>query len=273
MLKKIIVSITFLLLTVFGYAQKSINDYKYVIVPNKYDFSKSEDQYQLNSLTKFLFNKYGYEAYSMDEIPEELKNDRCLGLMVDVSKEKSSMFKTKLEIQLKDCYDAVVMTSKVGESRLKVYNKAYTEALRDAFETYKKFKYQYSGENKVEESITLKNTEESVNEEDKVIVKKTVKPQLEATVKPIPEKVSKKEEIVDISTTLKRELFYAQEIENGFQLVNSEPKVVMILLKTAAIDVYLVKGKSAIVFKEDGFWYYSENNGTLGKKETLNIKF
>ncbi|MUU79544.1 hypothetical protein [Winogradskyella endarachnes] len=273
MLKKNIISITCLLLTVFSYAQKSINNYKYIIIPKEFSFSKSEDQYQLNSLTKFLFNKHGYEAYFIDELPENVKADRCNALNVNVSKEKSNMFKTKIEITLKDCYDAVVMTSKVGESRLKVYNKAYTEALRDAFETYKNFNYKYSGENKIEEFATVKNTAEPVKEEDKVIVEKTVKPQLEATVKPIPEKVSKKEEIDKAPTTVKRELFYAQEIENGYQLVNSEPKVVMILLNTAAIDVYLVKGKSAIVFKEDGFWYYSENNGTLREKETLNIKF
>ena len=47
----------------------------------------------------------------------------------------------------------------------------------------------------------------------------------------------------------------------------------MILLNTAAENVFIVKGKSAIVFKEDGFWYYSENDGKLGEKTTMDIKF
>ncbi len=68
-------------------------------------------------------------------------------------------------------------------------------------------------------------------------------------------------------------IYYAQAIENGFQLVNSEPKIVMVLLNTAAENVFIVKDKSAIVFKEDGFWYYSENNGKLVEKKSLNIKF
>ena len=78
---------------------------------------------------------------------------------------------------------------------------------------------------------------------------------------------------VETSNKVKRELYYAQEIANGFQLVNSEPRVVMILLNTAAENVFIVKGKSAIVFKEDGFWYYSENDGELGEKTTMDIKF
>ena len=68
-------------------------------------------------------------------------------------------------------------------------------------------------------------------------------------------------------------MHYAQEIKNGFQLVNSEPRIVMILLSTAAENVFIVKGKNAIVFKEDGFWYYSENNGELKERKTMNIKF
>lgn len=69
------------------------------------------------------------------------------------------------------------------------------------------------------------------------------------------------------------EIYYAQATENGFQLVNSEPKIVMVLWPTAAENVFLAKGKSAIVFKENGFWYYSENDGTLGEKQQLTIKF
>ena len=46
---------------VFGtsllFGQQSINAYKYIIVPKNYDFLRLEDQYQLNSLTKFLFTK------------------------------------------------------------------------------------------------------------------------------------------------------------------------------------------------------------------------
>ena len=71
----------------------------------------------------------------------------------------------------------------------------------------------------------------------------------------------------------KEELYYAQPIKNGFQLVNAEPKIVMILLETSAEQVFIVKGKSAIVYEKDGFWYYSENSDVLKKKQLINIKF
>ncbi|WP_299102677.1 hypothetical protein [uncultured Winogradskyella sp.] len=272
MFKKLIFTLSFILISVYGIAQKDINNYKYIIVPKKYEFSKSDDQYQLNSLTKFLFNKHGYQVYFTDEIPENLKSELCNGLKVELSNTKSGMFKTKLEMTLKDCYDAVVMTSKVGESRLKTYDKAYVEALRNAFETFQNIEYKYSGDEKDKEA-------EVVMTETKVVVAKTKdlelekkEPTLEGTFKP-ENKKEEKAVVSNISTTFKNEKYYAQEISNGFQLVNSEPRVVMILFNTAAENVYLVKGKSAIVFKQDGFWYYSENNGELKEQESINIKF
>ena len=269
MFKKIIFTVSFILISLYGIAQKSINDYKYIIVPKEYGFSKSEDQYQLNSLTKFLFNKYGYEAYFVDELPEDLKVNRCLALMVEVTNDKGNMFKTKLEIKLKDCYDAVVMTSKIGESRLKVFEKAYNQALRDAFETFQNLDYKYKATDSVEKAIVVKEQPKpeivEVNNNEQTEVKEA----LAGTIK--AEKAT--EIAVETSNKVKRELYYAQEIANGFQLVNSEPRVVMILLNTAAENVFIVKGKSAIVFKEDGFWYYSENDGELGEKTTMDIKF
>ena len=84
----------------FSNAQSSLNDYKYVIVPKKYDFLKLYDQYQLNSLTKFLFNKNGFTSLIENEnYPEDLVNNRCLSLKVDVEK-LNSLLKTKLVILL-----------------------------------------------------------------------------------------------------------------------------------------------------------------------------
>ena len=74
MLKKIVFTVSFILISFYGIAQKNINNYKYIILPTSFEFSKSEDQYQLNSLLKFLFNKYGYEAYfGNDDLPQMLK--------------------------------------------------------------------------------------------------------------------------------------------------------------------------------------------------------
>ena len=50
-MKKII--LLFILITNYAFSQ-SVNDYQSVIVPIKFDFLKSDDQYKLNTLTKLL---------------------------------------------------------------------------------------------------------------------------------------------------------------------------------------------------------------------------
>ncbi|WP_282032159.1 hypothetical protein [Winogradskyella eximia] len=262
MLKKIVFTVSFILISFYGIAQKNINNYKYIILPTSFEFSKSEDQYQLNSLLKFLFNKYGYEAYfGNDDLPQDLIGNRCLALNAEALKGKGGIFKTKLEIELKDCFGNIVMTSQEGQSREKEYKKAYTEALREAFETFQNFDYKY-----VSDKETLVETSKP-----KV---KNVKQQMIEVDTPkevITAKETKVEEVLTADNL--SDLHYAQEIDNGYQLVNSEPRIVMILLSTAAENVFMVKGKNAIVFKEDGFWYYSENNGKLEERKSMNIKF
>jgi len=39
---------------------KKMSDFKYIIVPNKFDFLKKSNQYQTSSLTKFLLQKKGH---------------------------------------------------------------------------------------------------------------------------------------------------------------------------------------------------------------------
>ena len=47
---KIYIFLLVLSVNMNAWAQMSLNDYKYVSVPEKFDFLKSNDQYQLNSL-------------------------------------------------------------------------------------------------------------------------------------------------------------------------------------------------------------------------------
>ena len=261
MFKKILFTISFVLISIYGNAQKNINDYKYIIIPKAFEFSKSDDQYQLNSLTKFLFNKYGYKAYAIDELSEDLKKDRCLALTADVSNDEGGMFKTKLEIILKDCYNEEVMRSKIGESRIKEFKKAYHEALRDAFKTFQDLDYKYEGK---AVANNMPKSEPQIDEKPMQIAKKVSQttPKKDTTTKP-----------VEAPSDSNTEIYYAQSILNGYQLVNSEPRIVMVLLNSSAKEVYIVKDKNAIVFKKDGQWIYSENDGKTTSKKVLKIKF
>lgn len=263
-------------------AQKSLNDYKYVIVPYKYDFVNEKDKYQLNSLSQFLFNKYGFEAIMEDgEFPEDLIKNRCLGLRSDVIKEKG-MFATKLKVQLKNCDGDVIYTTKIGSTREKQFKTAYTLALRGAFEDFENVNYKYKPNENIVARATVKDSQDSDEEIQKLKEEITALKEKQQEVnkvekkeaveeKPIEKKPEVKETVVNKAPSAN--VLYAQKIDSGYQLVDKIPKVVMILLETSKANVFLVKDTNALVYKEDGFWYLSKNDGKKPTLETLNIKF
>jgi hypothetical protein len=152
-------------------AQKSVNEYKYVIVPESYDFLKKKDTYRLNSLTKFLFNKYGFKAFVMGEnFPEDLKTNGCKALRADL-KRRSGVFLTRLTLELTDCNGSIVFTSVEGKSRKKEFKAAHHEALRNTFTSVAALNYKYSGDK--EEKI--------VKKEEPTIPTKEVKETVEVT--------------------------------------------------------------------------------------------
>lgn len=276
-------------ITASVFAQSNINNYKYIIVSNKYDFLKEKDQYQLNSLTKFLFNKYGFEAVMEgSQYPQDLISNRCLALDSDVTKDPG-MFKSKLKVELKDCNDKVVFTSKIGESREKDYKTAYNLALRDAFKSIQALNYKY----KPNENLT------SINRTSQTQVKREAVEEIQQLKKEIQNLKKKKTEVTSVEKpkvgtpkvvgnpkpkvvvqkpVLETKLdtinvLYAQAIDSGFRLVDNAPKVVYRIKNTNLKDVYLVEGKSAIIYKSGDLWfleYYNENTKFI---EKLNIKF
>lgn len=146
MKKILLITILALATSLSGFSQ-DVNKYKYVIVPTQFEFLKGEDQYQLNSLTKFLFEKHGFEVLSEgDKLPSELANNRCKALTAFV-KENSGLLSTKLIVGLKDCYNAEVFLSEEGMSRTKQYKQAYHEALREAFKSIEALNYHYDDSN------------------------------------------------------------------------------------------------------------------------------
>ena len=51
------------LITVTACSQNTINNYKYVLVPDRFDFFKTDNQYGLNNLTKMLLEDKGFTAF------------------------------------------------------------------------------------------------------------------------------------------------------------------------------------------------------------------
>lgn len=180
-MKHTLIFITTLFIGTSLYAQ-SVNDYKYVVVSEKFDFTQSNDQYQVNSLTKFLFNKYGFEAYMKGELmPFSINEQGCEALYADVLSD-SGFISTKLQVVLKDCNDKVVFKTSFASSKDKDYKRAYHEALRGAFFDIEALEYRFSGkpvsnDDPVNKMVSLEKGDLTVVK-NPISIKKNVNPKL-----------------------------------------------------------------------------------------------
>jgi hypothetical protein len=210
-----------LLVSIVTFSQ-SVNEYKYVIVPTKFSSLKEKDMYRLNTATKFFLIKYGFTAYlSNDSIPTEIVNNNCIKLYADLEENKS-LFATKVKVVLKDCKEKVIYETDFGTSREKNYATAYNEALRSAFKSFDQLNYKYTPKS----SLT---TETNIN--TKV-----------ANLNPVLVEASavETEKISTTNLTENTEIFYfAQPTTTGFQVVDSEPKIIMKLYKTSQKNLFI----------------------------------
>ena len=264
MIKKTIFLFVFLISNTVFSQTINLDTYQYIVVADKFDFLKESDQYKTSSLTKFLLEKKMFKVYvSKENLPEALVRNRCLGLFASV-KDESSTFTTKLLLEFKDCKGNVVYTSKLGTSKLKDYQKTYHEAIRNAFETMDDFVYSYNDDI---QSPEKKHVKEVIIAKD--ISEKVVK-NVMVTSKAILNSDNKKDEDILDNTLV---VLYAQAIENGFQLVNTKPEVIFILLKTSLKDTFIIKDKNGYFYKNGDFWiaeYYKANKLV---KEDYQVKF
>lgn len=276
--------LTFFLCLISAFAQSNLNNYKYIVVPNKFEFQKEAHAFKLNRLSQFLFNKYGFTALMEDDdYPSDLAANGCLALQSSVVKEPG-IFNTKLKVVLKDCSGKIVYTSKLGESREKEYYVAYNKAIRDAFTSFENLNYSYTASNL--ENVIVKN-ETQTNITQKVDQLKEIRKrpsidnhskQIEAASKLTQHNESIKMELPKSETagaTKKVDhkpntILYAQSIKDGYQIVDSTPKIVMILLVSPVENVFIVKDKNALVYSQDGMWFYADSSKSPKK---LNLKF
>jgi hypothetical protein len=219
-----------------GNAQTTINNYKYIVVPSRYSFLKTDDQYGLNTSTKELLQQKGFVVFmSNEKLPDDLAANPCKALRAEMT-DRNTMFTTNLTLELRDCQNNVLFRGKEGKSREKEYMDAYTEALKGAFVSLTATPYKY----------------------DSTSSPATASPST-VTSSPAPTNNS----------------LYAQPIENGYQLIDTTPKKVLTLLKTSLPDQFIGQTASStgIVFKKDGTWIfeYYEDNKLVSRK--LEIKF
>lgn len=279
-MKKALFTLFFMLLVCGVTAQDRILDqYKYVIVSSKFDFVKQVDGYQTSSLTKFLFEKMGFEVYlDNEELNDDLAMNRCSAIYANV-RDNSSFLTTKSYIEIKDCKGRLLFTSLDGSSRLKQYVKAYRVSIKKAFESVQKIGYSYdptlaqkntvTQTRKKEEVKTVKKAELTKESKDVKSTKVKKEPVMVTTQVPVKTTEVQKE----VKESAKAEVLYAQPNESGYQLVNTKPAIVFVLLKTSNPDKFIIKDKNGSFTKEGNYWlaeYYEK--GQLVTQKYL-VKF
>lgn len=243
----------FLVVSSIGFSQ-NLNDYKYALVPSKFSFLKEENMYNLNALTKFFMEKYGFETYLTGTIaPDDFVSNNCNKVFVDLVP-NNNFFTTKVKVVLKDCRGTILYTSEEGTSREKQYKVAYNEALRMAFESFsilKSHKYLPTEKNQgmIGEPAPMKQNVEKV--------------------------IDTTNDVKVVATPADKVSLFAQPISNGFQLINSEPKVIYKILNTSTKDFYIAtKGTIQGVFlskNNEWFFEYYQNDTLVSEK--VEVKF
>lgn len=240
--------------TVTTYAQNSLNNYKYVIVPSKFSFSKEENQYGLSTLAKLLLEEKGFSAYvSNENMPAEVAANKCNALNAEVT-ERKGLFATRLTLTLKDCQGNILFKSKEGNSREKEFQPAYEMALRDAFTSFNEVEYKYDGT--------------KFAQPQQAVIQTTAPTAPAQTPAPVP--VSTTPSVTEATGVL-----YAQATPNGYQLIDTTPKKVLSLFKTSLQDFYIaVDGTtSGVVFKKNEEWLYEYYKDNKLVSHKLQIKF
>ena len=244
-----------LFISSLGFSQTSVNDFKYISVADNYSFLKLKDQYQLNSLTVFLFEKNNFTVLnSLQNYPSDLAQNSCLLLKSDVIRIKV-LFKTKLQLVLTDCHDNIVFSSEIGQSKLKDFKKAYQEALRNTFVSVSDLNYSYSGETPYDKPAIP------------FIVKSPPEPII---VSSTPSVVAPK---LNVKTVEVPSILIVKATNSGYDFIDNITKKVSYSAQLTMFEnVYIIEGKSGIIYKRGNSWvreYYEENKTII---EALNIR-
>jgi hypothetical protein len=238
--------LVFVLCCTITFAQER---YKYVIVPKKFSFFGTGNDYNASLMTKSFFESEGFIVYfDTDNFPAELANNRCLAFYVNAIKQKN-IFITKINFELIDCTNSVIYTSVQGTSREKDFLNAYNESIRIALMSMK---------GKLNFNRTQKqNSERAVS--DASLTKAT-------SIEP---------STPEVKNTAQSAPLFAIPTANGFKVVDEEPKKIMLLYNTSVKDVYIAeKGLSTgVLVKKENSWFFEYYQSDQLISEKVAVKF
>ena len=224
-------------------------------------------------MTKIDLQKAGFQAfYANEAVPAEFQ-DRCSLLYVEVLKENGFLV-TKVYITFKDCYGTLIFQSATTKSREKEFEAAYSEALNEAFKSVYTLNYKYNGNTNFSSKTGI--VAQSVPAMTPPSVPNTAIAAVSIPVVAVPVVAAKKEtNEPKVSENKTTGLLYAQPTSYGYQLIDSEPKVVMKVYKTSNPASFMAKKgeiQGALVSKDNQWFFeYYQNDKLISEK--VEVKF
>ncbi|MBC2839607.1 hypothetical protein [Robiginitalea sp. SC105] len=296
----------------FFTGRAQFNSYKYMVVPTRFEDFRKTNQHQTSTILKYYLVEKGLPAVYDAQQPKEIKVDPCQAAYVNL-RDESGMFQTRVVVEFSDCEGNILLETRQGSSKIKDYDSAYKEAIADALESLSGVKYTYNppatagGDPAVAASASVAATradvadspsrEMPVEEEAQTGMAEA----LDVARDAVPEgrespaaaggnpaastamavaaggsSAAAPANAVADQKTAPADLLYAQEIENGYQLVDSTPKVRMKLMETSQPDrfIALVDGQpKGMVYQQGTQWVHEFYEAGELRTEALQIKF
>ena len=179
--------------------------------------------------------------YDTDYFPDELAKNRCLALFADAV-ENNNMLNTKINIEIKDCYNKVIYTSEQGSTREKEYEKAYPIAFRYAL-------------NSLKGQMNFKNTlVKSSDIDDKIVDEKPI---------------LKSNSIINTSE------LKAVVTETGYNLVDYSGHIVLYLYSTSLESIFIANKEiyKGVLLKKNSGWFFEYDFDGKVYSEKVEVKF
>lgn len=227
-----------LLLCTWMATAQQMTDFKYVVIPERFSVQEKPGQFDLNAITKAYFQQIGYVVLMSGQALPDDGAKNCEKLYVDV-KGSSSMFITKLQVELKDCNNKIVFQSATGSDKNKNNQIAYRKALGMALKSIGEGRI--SGQESPPEIVDLRAAQQTVV----------------------------------LKETFETPVLYAQPIANGYQLIDSTPRIVLKIYTTSQEHVYSAtdENTSGVFLKQGDVWVYEFFEQGAKHTRTYTVKF
>lgn len=247
--------------------QTDLNNYKYIVVANQYDFQNEANEYRLNELAVFELKKRNFIAFRNSEVlPEDFNRGNCNSLQLKM--DESGTLSRFLVLRLVDCTGAIIFETKKGKGTTKSNDKAYFEALRDAMTSFDEVNYTFEKPKYIK---TLQNSEGKAMGIDSVLTQtgrpgekaEEVKPQeLPKFDEKLNDTKAAETDKNDSEVSLPPQPEFVERVSD--QIYRTKSKEYFIISTETGFDIYKNKGLIGTLKKSKGGCYFVETVDFMG---------